>query len=50
MQIEYFAAGKNVINYGEIGDKFYIIVQGQVGVWVPFNFSKALKASMSVIV
>ena len=36
------------MNYGEIGEKFFIIVQGRVGVWVPFDINNALKASMSV--
>lgn len=41
MKYEYFDQGEKVFNYGDIGDKFYIILQGKVSVRVPkiFNYS-----------
>lgn len=35
MQIESISENKDVFRKGEYGDKFYIILQGEVGVWVP---------------
>eukprot|EP00347_Sterkiella_histriomuscorum_P019194 403342576 len=32
---EYLPAGKDVFEYGSIGEKFYIIIQGTVGVMIP---------------
>ena len=50
MLVEFFPKGKNALNFGEKGEKFYIIVQGWVGVWVPFDIRKALKANVTVMV
>lgn len=48
MQVEFLPAGTNVINFGEKGEKFYIIVEGKVGVWVPFDIFKAMLANLNV--
>eukprot|EP00347_Sterkiella_histriomuscorum_P023519 403334331 len=35
LKYENISAQKNVIQYGEYGDRFYIILEGQVSVWIP---------------
>ncbi|CDW78470.1 UNKNOWN [Stylonychia lemnae] len=35
LKYEYIAANKSAIQYGEYGDKFYIILEGLVSVWIP---------------
>ena len=32
---KFIAEGQDVITYGEVGDKFYIILSGTVSIWVP---------------
>lgn len=42
LTLESFAANESVFQYGESGNKFYIILEGSVGVHVPrgkFNYS-----------
>lgn len=34
MEYEYYLKGAYVFRQGEIGSKFYIILDGEVGVWV----------------
>ena len=29
-----------VINYGDFGDKFYIILKGTVSVWIPVSYDE----------
>ena len=43
MKYEKFEKGKNVFDYGHRGDKFYLIIEGQVSIWVPTNFKVDLK-------
>lgn len=35
LNIEHFSANQNIISYGEEGDKFYIVLEGKVGVYKP---------------
>lgn len=35
VRYEFFPEGKNVIQVGEYGDKFYVIIEGEVQVLVP---------------
>ena len=35
LQLEKFNINKKIINYGEDGDKFYLLIKGQVGVYEP---------------
>ena len=35
-RLEVFSSGSNIINFGEMGDKFYIVLQGYVEVYKPF--------------
>lgn len=34
MQLQHFNDGENIIRYGDIGDKYYILVTGEVKVKV----------------
>lgn len=43
MKYEKFERGQVVFHYGDQGDKFYLIIEGQVDVWVPKNFKIDLK-------
>ena len=35
MKYEYHAAGHKIFNYGEVGDKFYMIIEGGVQIMIP---------------
>lgn len=35
LQLENFHSGSLIFDYGDVGDKFYIILQGQVGIEIP---------------
>ena len=35
MTLEEFEEGQNVVKFGEIGRKFYMILKGSVGIFVP---------------
>ena len=35
MTLEEFENGENVVKFGEIGKKFYMILKGSVGIFVP---------------
>lgn len=35
IKYEHFAEGETVFSHGDYGDKFYIIIKGQVGVLIP---------------
>ena len=35
MQHEYHPAGYKIFDYGDEGDKFYMIIEGSVSIWVP---------------
>lgn len=35
MTLKIFEEGENVINFGEIGDQFFVILQGSVSVLIP---------------
>jgi len=35
LNYECYKAGENVFEFGSYGDKFYIILQGTVGVYIP---------------
>lgn len=37
MILEEFEEGEKIFDFGDFGDKFYIILQGQVGVDVPIK-------------
>lgn len=37
VEYEFIPAGQNVFNYGEIGDKFYMLLKGRVGIIVPLK-------------
>ena len=41
MVYEYHTAGSNVIEYGDAGDKFYIVIRGKVSVLIPKNFRRS---------
>jgi CRP-like cAMP-binding protein len=40
MTLEIFQPGESVINFGEIGDKFYIILKGSVSILIPSKIKK----------
>lgn len=40
MTLEIFNQGETVMNFGEIGDKFYIIIKGHVGIQIPIQYRK----------
>lgn len=40
MVYEFVPAGKEVMRYGEAGDKFYFIIQGSVSIAIPKNALK----------
>ena len=40
LELEEFNEQEIICNYGDYGDKFYIILQGQLGVRVPVNETK----------
>lgn len=42
LNLERFAPGEEIINYGEEGDKFYIVLEGLVGVYVPIYPQKRM--------
>lgn len=44
MKYEYKAQDEAVFYYGEDGEKFYMIIGGRVGIWVPSNDALSLKA------
>ena len=35
LHIQYNKIGENVINFDEVGENFYVILRGQVGVYIP---------------
>ena len=37
MSVETFEKGEDLVTFGSIGDKFYIIIQGKASVLVPEN-------------
>ena len=39
IKFEHFPAGEVVFNHGDYGDKFYIIMKGEVGVIIPKKVS-----------
>ena len=39
MKYELFEASQIVFNYGEPGDKFYVILEGEVSIKVPTNIT-----------
>jgi len=42
MVYEYHPAGSNVIEYGDVGDKFYIVIRGEVSVLIPKQFRRSV--------
>lgn len=44
MTYEHRAQGEAVFYFGEDGDKFYMVIGGSVGIWVPSNEALSLKA------
>ena len=38
MNYEFCHKGKNIVKYGDYGDKFYMIIKGKVNVLIPKNF------------
>ncbi|OMJ89114.1 hypothetical protein SteCoe_8841 [Stentor coeruleus] len=40
MTLEIFNPGESVMNFGEIGNKFYIIIKGLVGIQIPSQYRK----------
>ena len=35
LRYEFHSAGTKIFQYQDIGDKFYLIIEGSVSVWVP---------------
>jgi len=35
IKFEFFEEGENVINYGDRGDKFFILIKGEVSILIP---------------
>lgn len=35
LRYEFHGEGTNVFDYGDIGDKFFMIIDGKASVWVP---------------
>ncbi len=42
LRIQHFDANRNIINYGERGSKFYIILRGRASVRVPCAYQRYL--------
>lgn len=49
IELEHFPASKNICNYGEIGDKFYIVLKGAVGVKVPTEVGFSCKTYLEIM-
>ena len=43
MTLEVFQKDQNVITFGEVGEKFYIILQGKVSILLPVKVKKPVK-------
>ena len=43
MKYEFFPSNSNVFEYGMKGDKFYIVLDGNLEVWTPINFIKTFE-------
>ncbi len=39
---QFFPKDTNVFEYGTPGDKFYLVLDGRLGVWVPQNLRKSI--------
>jgi hypothetical protein len=48
MRYESFKAGEIIMNWGDLGDKFYIIIKGSVKVLVPDPKVKDAKDKMEI--
>ena len=48
MKYEFYPEGKNIMDYGEVGDKFYMVIQGWVSVLIPNNFRASLVSQKAV--
>jgi len=44
MNFEFHSTGCNVFEYGDTGDKFYLIIRGSVSVKVPPNYRASVIA------
>ena len=42
LNYEFVPAGKNIIEYGQVGEKFYMIIRGKVNVLIPKNYRKSV--------
>ena len=42
LNYEFVPAGKNIIEYGQVGEKFYMIIRGRVNVLIPKNYRKSV--------
>ena len=49
IELEHFPQTKIICRYGEIGDKFYIVLKGSVGVKVPTEVSFGCKTYMEIM-
>ena len=47
IQYEFSRKGETIIEYNTIGDKFYILIEGIIGILVPFNSSKNNKLTQN---
>lgn len=47
LRLEIFEPGENVVNYGEFGDKFYVVLYGKLSVYVPTISSRPGSRSSS---
>jgi hypothetical protein len=41
MQYEFYVAGSKIFNFGDAGDKFYLIIEGGVSILIPSSYRKS---------
>ena len=50
LNLETFKANQNIIRFGEEGDKFYILLDGTVGIYKPIYVQKDMKLKEYILV
>ena len=48
LQYKVFKKGDNLCQYGELGDRFFIILEGMVGIRVPMNIERGENSTWDI--